>query len=162
MRPDRERADCGIGCKLLFCHSSMRRDLTLADYVKLLQCWVLLLQTDLALRLLPFSLVRRVASLGNRTVKRSPDAAAAEVKRLDRLVRIAARRHLYPMTCLRRSLVLRWLLGRSGVPVTLKLGVRREGTVLEAHAWVEYLGQPVGEPDEVTQYSQLQLPEQSR
>jgi len=140
----------------------MRRDLRLADYWTLTHCWALLLQADLALRLLPFSLLQRGAISAVDAGDRPPGAAAAEVRRLDRLVRIAARRHLYPMTCLRRSLVLQWLLRRAGIPAELKLGVRREGDGIAAHAWIEYLGQPVGEPEGIEQYARLQLPEQSR
>jgi len=139
----------------------MRRDLTLADYWTLMHCWALLLQADLALRLLPFSLLQRLAGSGVRVRHRSPEAAAAEVRRLDRLVRIAARRHLYPMTCLRRSLVLQWLLGRAGIPVELKLGVRREAQGISAHAWIEYRGEPVGEPEGIEQYARLQVPGKS-
>lgn len=135
----------------------MRRDLTPVDYWTLTQCWLLLLPTDVALRLLPFRWLQRAAASGARPGVPSP-AAAAEVRRLDRLVRIAARRHLYPMTCLRRSLVLQWLLGRAGVPVELKLGVRREGQGIAAHAWIEYQGEPVGEPEDVEQFARFQLP----
>ena len=84
------------------------------------------------------------------------------MRRLSRLVRAAARRHLYPMTCLRQSLVLRWLLGRAGIPAELRLGARREAATLEAHAWVEYRGEPIGEaPDVVVRYATLDLPEQA-
>lgn len=140
----------------------MRRDLTPADYWKLAQCWTLLLSTDLALRVVPFQRLERLARSGTRPGKRSAEAATAEVRRLNRLVRIAARRHLYPMTCLRRSLVLQWLLGRAGISVELKLGVRREGAGIAAHAWIEYLGEAIGEPDEIADYARFQLPEQSR
>lgn len=136
----------------------MRRDLSLSDYGQLLGCWVLLLGADLALRLLPFRLVERLAAPPARRLELPPEAAGAWVIRMHRLVGIAARRHLYPMTCLRRSLVLRWLLGRAGIPTALRLGVRREGKALEAHAWVEYAGQPVGEPEDLERYTPLELP----
>jgi hypothetical protein len=140
----------------------MRRDLTPADYWKLTQCWALLLPADLALRVLPFRQLERLARSGAHRGNRQTVAEAAEVRRLDQLVRIAARRHLYPMTCLRRSLVLQWLLARAGISVELKLGVRRDGAGIAAHAWIEYLGEPIGEPDEIAEYARFQLPEQSR
>jgi len=47
--------------------------------------------------------------------------------------------------CLERSLVLVWLLRRHGVGGNLRIGVKREGSELLAHAWVELMGQPLGE-----------------
>lgn len=135
----------------------MRRDFTFTDYGQLLHCWLLLLLADVALRLLPFSRVERWSDCRLRAIQ-DPTKAAAQVARLHRFVGIAARKHLYPMTCLRRSLVLRWLLGRQGVPVELKLGVRREASGLEAHAWIEYEGQPVGEAESLDRYASLSLP----
>jgi hypothetical protein len=127
-----------------------------------MHCWALLLQADVALRLVPFSRLQRGAASAAPDGGQPPAAAAAEVRRLDRLVRIAARRHLYPMTCLRRSLVLQWLLRRAGIPSELKLGVRREGQGISAHAWIEYQGEPVGEPEGIEQYARLQAPERLR
>lgn len=46
--------------------------------------------------------------------------------------------------CLRRSLVLGALLREHG-PV-LRIGVRRRGDGIVAHAWIEIEGTPVGEP----------------
>ena len=47
------------------------------------------------------------------------------------------------LTCLRRSLVLYYLLRRAGQPVGLVIGVRRgEGRDFEAHAWLTCRGQP--------------------
>jgi len=51
-------------------------------------------------------------------------------------------------TCLRRGVVLYWLLRRSGRPVELRIGVRREaGAALAAHAWLMKDGAPYLEPD---------------
>jgi hypothetical protein len=139
------------------------RPVSFADLLKAGQCWWLLLGTDLVLRLLPFTTARRL--LDRPPVPRPTGAsdADAEVRRLDRLVRAAARRHLYPMTCLRRSLVLKWLLSGAGIPAELRMGVRPEQGSLEAHAWVEYQGEPVGEDDGVAvRYTTLDLPEPRR
>ena len=60
------------------------------------------------------------------------------------------------MRCLTRSLCLRWLLGRRGLPAQLRLGVAREADGLLAHAWVELQGQPVGEEtQEVNRFAPL-------
>ena len=53
------------------------------------------------------------------------------------------------MITLTRSLVLGWLLQRRGVATELRIGVRLVGGVLDAHAWVEYLGVPVNDRRDV-------------
>ncbi len=59
---------------------------------------------------------------------------------------VAARHHLYPMLCVPRSLALRALLAESGIRTELRIGVRKTGESLAAHAWVEHRGLPLGEP----------------
>lgn len=47
-------------------------------------------------------------------------------------------------TCLKRAVVLYYLLRRAGQEVGLRIGVRRdEGQTLEAHAWLERDGAPI-------------------
>ena len=36
-----------------------------------------------------------------------------------------------------RAVALQWLLARHGCSPSLRLGVRKQGEALEAHAWVE-------------------------
>ena len=57
---------------------------------------------------------------------------------------MAARNHIVPMQCLPRALALRRMLTEWGIAADLRLGVRREGDALVAHAWVEHQGEPVG------------------
>ena len=66
-----------------------------------------------------------------------------------RLVGLAARYHLYDMTCLPQALTLQWLLGRRGVATELRIGVRRDSGNLAAHAWLEHAGRPIGEAREI-------------
>ena len=47
--------------------------------------------------------------------------------------------------CLQRSLVLVWLLRRHGLKPSLAIGIRLQEHALEAHAWAELGGTPVGE-----------------
>jgi hypothetical protein len=70
------------------------------------------------------------------------DLRAAE--RLAQLVDIAGRRGAIAATCLRQALMLYWLLRRRGLDPQLKLGVRREGVALDAHAWIEIEGVALG------------------
>jgi hypothetical protein len=105
------------------------------------RAWLLLLGITIALRVLPLpriqSLLRRPRSgQANSTIK---------AERLAWIVGVAARRHLWSVSCLEKSLVLEALLVRYGFSPELKIGVRREDGVLQAHAWVEVEGHPVGE-----------------
>jgi hypothetical protein len=63
-----------------------------------------------------------------------------------RMARAAARHSPMPSTCLERSLVLWWLLGRQHVAARLRIGVRKTGEKFEAHAWVEHQGRALAEP----------------
>jgi Transglutaminase-like superfamily len=60
------------------------------------------------------------------------------------------------MRCLPRALCLRWLLGRHGIRTDLRIGVARKEAGLDAHAWVEREGRPVGEgPDVADRFAPL-------
>ena len=61
------------------------------------------------------------------------------------IVQIASRRCLLTPTCLQQSLFLRWWLARRGVAASLRIGVRKRDGMLEAHAWVEHLGQALND-----------------
>lgn len=132
------------------------RTFRLADWQTLIQAWLLLLACDVGLRLLPFKQMQRLATLGRKEPAPSGSAAPDTIRRLHYLVEVAARNHLYTMSCLRQSLVLQWLLGRRGVSVDLRIGVSKEAGDLAAHAWLEYAGQPVGEPHSTTCFAPLQ------
>lgn len=115
------------------------------DWLLFFQAWFLLLAVDVALRLLPFRVVQSWLKTPKWTEETPADQAEGVIRRTSDFVDRAARHHLYPMTCLRRSLVLHWLLSRQGVFAELLFGVRREQDKLQAHAWLEYQGQPIGE-----------------
>lgn len=84
------------------------------------------------------------------SARRSGTAAAGLApQRVAWLVARAARYMPWPATCLRRSLVLWALLERSGTPTALRLGVRRQETSFEIHAWVELEGVPLNESRDI-------------
>jgi hypothetical protein len=62
----------------------------------------------------------------------------SQALRTAELVNAAAQRGPYDATCLRRSLVLWWLLRRRGIDSRLRIGARMTGENFSAHAWVEY------------------------
>ena len=71
------------------------------------------------------------------------DLRAAE--RLARLAQIAGRNGAIEATCLRQALLLNWWLRRRGLDPSLRLGVRKQDEVFDAHAWVELEGVPLGQ-----------------
>lgn len=109
--------------------------LSVAEWQLLLRAWLLLLRVGASLRFFGLSRTR------DRLARRRVPAARFDSATVYRLVGWAARLHLWEIRCLARSLVLEAL-----IPETeLTIGVRRSGTTLEAHAWVEDKGKPVGE-----------------
>jgi hypothetical protein len=103
---------------------------------------------DLLARLIPApSYQHRIGAtaLSSDLVASSPFAsdpfASDKAQRIARLVSIAANHGPYRATCLRQSLALWWLLRRRGIAAELRIGVRKDGAALLAHAWVEHEGQ---------------------
>jgi hypothetical protein len=105
-----------------------------------------LLAIDLRLRLRGYAAVE--SSFDRRSV-RSGGGGESSIYLWVRAVDVAARHHLYPMHCVPRALALRSLLAEEGIVTEVRIGVRKEGERLAAHAWVEYLGTPIGEPPAV-------------
>lgn len=61
--------------------------------------------------------------------------------------------------CLDRSMTLWWLLRRDGVDAELHIGARKNGSRLEAHAWVELNGQVLNDTTDVhTHYARFDAP----
>jgi transglutaminase superfamily protein len=77
------------------------------------------------------------------------EAAWARARSASSVVAIAAGRGPVRATCLRRSLLLWWLLRWDGIDTILRVGVNRDGGSLHAHAWVEYMGRPLNDADDV-------------
>lgn len=75
----------------------------------------------------------------------------AQMTHLGALVNLAARHAPGPATCLTRSLLLRWLLRRRGIESDLRIGVKLDQGRLDAHAWVEVVGVPINDSQDVGQ-----------
>ncbi len=101
--------------------------------------WWLLLGVAFGLRWLP---IRRLL----RTVEGAALVSHRQSDRLRWLVAVAARHHFVRARCLEQALVCQRLLARRGVAAELRIGVRRAGAGLAAHAWLEAGGRPIGEP----------------
>ena len=68
-----------------------------------------------------------------------------EPARIGALINVAGAHLPVSSTCLTRSLLLTWLLGRRGVHGELRIGVRMIEGGIESHAWVEHEGRPVND-----------------
>lgn len=90
-------------------------------------------------------------SLQKHTSARSarPDNALAAARLVARMVRAAVRSGFGHPTCLEESLTLWSLLARRGIASELRVGVRKSGEKIEAHAWVECEGGALNEPEDV-------------
>jgi hypothetical protein len=117
-----------------------------------------LAQAFLALPLLALGLhcwgFRRLQARLNQGAALAPHSSALksdldQARITARLVQAAARYELFRPTCLPQSLVLWWLLRRQGFAGELRIGVRPEPSRLEAHAWVEFQGQPLNDGADV-------------
>ncbi len=69
-----------------------------------------------------------------------------------KMVQIATRYSRRWTTCLKKSLVLWYLLRCQGIDAQLQIGVRLEQGQFQAHAWVEYQGYVVGDRQDVRQH----------
>jgi type IV secretory pathway component VirB8 len=92
----------------------------------------------------------------------STEVALARAPRTVEIVELAANRRVANATCLRRSLVLWYLLRREGIDSDLRLGVRKKGGMVFGNAWVEIDGTVINDDaDDVRQYTLIDLQKRS-
>jgi hypothetical protein len=109
----------------------------------------------LRLRTLPQAVSLLVALTRWLPTARSP----VSLQSLVALVRVASRYSLLPVSCLERALVLQAVLRHYGFSSELQIGVSRTDRLLQAHAWLEHQGTPIGEPaDPVAAFRPLSSP----
>ena len=87
--------------------------------------------------------VERISGLRAARPSTPTDVAAGE--QWARLLDIAGRRNVVKATCLPQSLVLYGLLRAQGLRPILRIGVRRQTTEPDMHAWVEVDGIALGQ-----------------
>ena len=88
------------------------------------------------------------------TNRRDDTRGLAESQSASRMLDAASRRGIVRGNCLSRSIALCWLLRRRGIPAQLKIGARKIGNQLEAHAWIEVAGHAINDSDDVqTRYA---------
>lgn len=102
-----------------------------------LQAWLALAGIDLGLRLISLP---RLQSLLDGPLLFATDPVEQPddyISRAARMVDLAARHHFGPKACLSRALALLWMLKRKGISASLRIGVRKVGDTLKAHAWLQ-------------------------
>lgn len=123
------------------------RALRVSARLLLLAMLVLLPLLSASLKLLGFghtkSVLDRITGLRAGRAAVPADLAAGE--QWARLAAIAGRRNLIRTTCLRQSLLVYTLLRARRLRPLLKIGVRRQGTLPDMHAWVELDGIALGQ-----------------
>lgn len=118
--------------------------LTAKERSVLLKAVPMLLAVRIALWVVPFRKIhRRWARMPAGRVKPAP-ANRLPPARITWLVTVASR--VVPRAhCLTRSIVAQSLLAREGYLAEVRIGVRRTGDGLDAHAWLEHDGKPLFE-----------------
>ena len=88
------------------------------------------------------------------TNQRDATRIFTESQSASRMLDAASRRGVVRGNCLSRSIALCWLLRRRGIPAQLRIGARKIGNQLEAHAWIEVAGRAINDSDDVqTRYT---------
>ncbi len=116
-----------------------------------MRAWLLLLWVELGLRKFSYARVSHWFT-PKQPRQHTPESEDPNrlIKRIWQLVDMASRNHILTITCLRRSLVAQRLLSQQGIPVELRFGVKKDGGLIQAHAWLEYQGQVIGDPEQLS------------
>jgi hypothetical protein len=115
----------------------------------MLEAWWFLFGFYLALRWLSYDRLKTWVSLNS--PENTDRAKVLDIAQsLHKLVYLASRLHLLPMTCLPRAFTLRWMLSRRGIPAQLRIGIKKTPDGIYAHAWVEVEEGAIGEANDIT------------
>jgi len=88
------------------------------------------------------------AQLPSSSLQKENEKAVPAVQRTCRMISAAARHGIAHPTCLVESLALWYLLQKQGIPADFRIGVRKLTNKFEAHAWVEFGGVALNQPEE--------------
>jgi len=124
------------------------RQLSFGEWLTLVEAWWALFGFYPALRWFSFDRLKSLIRT-NSSEKADPIRVLNVAKKLHKLVYLASRLHLLPMTCLPRAFTLRWMLGRRGIPAQLRIGISKTATGILAHAWVDIDGETIGESEDI-------------
>lgn len=122
------------------------RELTAAERRVLIHAILLVAAVRLCLWLMPFDTFRRSWATILVRVARSKQPEGLPPRKIVWLVAVASR--CVPQAhCLTRSVAAQMLLARQGDLARMKIGVRKHGDSLDAHAWLEYEGVALSESE---------------
>ena len=108
-----------------------------------------LLPTEAAARIVGLKPLYRVTGRIFRLRRREGGTLAEAAAIADAIARVNARLRPRRAACMGRSLVTWAALRSHGFDAELRLGGRKQGDVFQAHAWVEWRGAPLAEPEDV-------------
>jgi transglutaminase superfamily protein len=97
--------------------------------------------------------VQRILRSTQRGVRGSV-ADAHEIRDLVAAVDRASR-YVPGATCLSQAIALTWMLRRRGIAAVVRLGARSQRGAFKAHAWVEYQGVVLNDPEIAEQYAPI-------
>ncbi len=125
------------------------RALPTRDKRRLAALAILLALIDASLRLFKFKRTQGwlLRHAGTRPQRPCTPEALQDAERLAELAAIAGRHGAWANTCLRQALAVQWWLRRDGLPAQLRIGARKQGDVVDAHAWVELEGVALAQPN---------------
>lgn len=134
------------------------------DRLVLLRALVLLPAVELSLRTIGFRRsLRLLKRIGSNQTSLPAKAWNPRAWHIMRLTHLAARRGWVHGNCLSQSLTLWTLLRSAGMESTLRIGVRKEQSILRAHAWVEMANFPLNDQflaiQQYTMFETTMLPE---
>ena len=129
----------------------------------ILRALVLLPMTEIGLRVMGFQRCKEMIEklpVRERPSQSLESATSCEMAaKITRAVRTVELHGPGSPNCLERSMLLWWLLRRGGIEGELHIGARKNGSRLEAHAWVELEGEILNDSTEVhTHYARFDGP----
>jgi hypothetical protein len=118
------------------------RNLSINERQLLMTSLLLLPLTGISLHIFGLKRTRSAMShLSNRSREGLPEADQMNVaKQVARMVSIAANHGPYHANCLKRSVLIWWLLEQKGIHTEIRIGAQKDPSGLQAHAWVEFKG----------------------
>ena len=122
--------------------------LSASDWLHLIEAWISLLVYWLALRWSSFDSLSAPQFLIP-SKKTAVPAELSFMQRLYQLVGWASHLHIFPMSCVEKSLALQWMLRRRGINAHVEIGAHKVSDGISAHAWVKVAGQIVGESEDI-------------
>lgn len=117
-------------------------NLSAAERTILIMAVPLVAAIRLSLTIVPFPTLYRSWSAALPRLARTGNAVRASPERIVWLVAVASR-WVPGAHCLTRAAAAQLLLARSGQFVEFRIGVRKDGDALKAHAWLEHDGVPI-------------------